>query len=237
VTDEREAFAREVARALAAPGDGPLAARFPGALVTAIAADAAPAERERLEIALGAVSRTLASLGVPAGRQFVLLAAGPPWPTGGRERLRSSLGIPVLAHDPHGPCFVAGRTDGGEPVEVSDELREAEALVVVGPATGGPGECRGGPFILCPGLASSATAAAWAAAARALGAAGAFAFAAEAERLLSVQLALLWDAAGRVAAGGGRERFAALAAAAGAGGASGAARGGPRAGAGTRETL
>ncbi len=211
------AFAREVARALAAPADGPLAARFPGALVTALAADAAGEGLERLETALAAVSRTLAGLGVPVGRQFVLLAAGSAWPAGARERLRAALGVPAIAHDPRGPCFVPGHTDAGERVEVSDELREAEALVVVGPATGGADGLRGGPFILCPGLASAATAAAWTAAARGRGAAGAFAFAAAAERLLPVQLALLWDVEGRVVAGDGRERFAALAAAAGAG--------------------
>ena len=205
------AFADAVARALATPEDGPLGARFPAALVTAIVAWAAPDDRDRLAPALGATIARLVSLGVPQGRQYVLLAAGP----GGRSTiggdLRETLGVPVIAHDPAGACFVAGRSDDGSALEFSDELREAEALVVVGPAMDAGALPAGGPFLLCPGVASTRTRAAWRVCLERGGVGRALAFALEAERALPVQLAVLWDAEGRVVAGGGRERFAAAA--------------------------
>jgi hypothetical protein len=206
------AFAAAVERALAAPEDGPLAARFPAALVTAIAAAAGPGEEPRLQAALAATIATLESLGVTRGRQSVILAHGSAGAATVAPRLRAALGVPVLAHEPAGPVFLAGRERGGEPIELSDELREAESLVVVGPVgRGAASPC--GAFILCPGLASSRTASAWAARLAREGEAAAGDFAADAERAAPVDLAVLWDERGKVVAGGGRERFAAFAAA------------------------
>lgn len=204
-------FAEAVARALAAPEDGPLAARFPAALVTAIVAWAPADERDRLELALAATIARLAGLGVPRGRQFVLLAAGPDARTVESKDLRDKLGVPVMAHDPAGAFFVAGRAADGSALEFSDELREAEALVVVGPARHAGEPPSGGPFMLCPGVAAARTRDAYFATLARGGADAALAFALAAERALPVDLAVLWDADGRVIAGGGRERFAAVA--------------------------
>lgn len=204
-------FVDAVARALATPEDGPLGAQFPAALVTAIVAWAAPGERDRLAPALRATITRLVTLGVPQGRQYVLLAAEPDGRSAIGGDLRDTLGVPVIAHDPAGACFVAGRTADGSALEFSDELREAEALVVVGPAMDAGAVPAGGPFLLCPGVGATRTRDAWRASLERGGVAAALAFALEAERALPVQLAVLWDTEGRVVAGGGRERFAAAA--------------------------
>ncbi len=209
---EQVAFRRSVRAALATPEDGPLTQRFVAPLITAIVAGIGDGTIETLEIALDELVVALATMGVPRGRQFVLLAS----PAGEElaaepARLRDVLGIPVFAHTPDGTSFVAGRTPAGVPLELDDELREAEAIVTVGLATASPGQLRGGPFLLCPGVASARTAAAWQAACEPGGLAGALAFALAVEALAPVDLALTWDAAGRASAARGRARFAALA--------------------------
>jgi len=214
VTLAAEAFAAEVARALASPEDGPLTARFPAALVTAIAAAPDPARPERLETALAATIERLDLLGVPRGRQFVLLAGDAPGAGALPAALRRALGVPVIAHDPSGAAFVAGHAPDGTLLELNDELREAEALVVVGPAPR-DAALSGGPFLLCPGLVSARTALAWEQAAARGGPRAAWALALAAEREAPVDLAVLWDESGRVVVGGGRERFQAFARAAG----------------------
>jgi hypothetical protein len=203
-------FADAVTRALAVPADGPLGARFPAALVTAIVAWAPHDDRGRLATTLQATIARLVALGVPQGRQYVLLGAGPDGrPAGPLDR--DELGVPVIAHAPAGPAFVAGRTADGIRLEFSDELREAEALVVVGPAGSAGAEPGGGPFLLCPGVAATRTREAWQASLARGGVEAALAFALAAERALPVQLAVLWDQDGGVVAGGGRERFTAAA--------------------------
>jgi len=201
------AFEAAVREALRAPGGRPLAGRFPAPLVTAIVAGGAAAEGERLAAALAGTLEALERAGVPRGRQFVLLA------TGSRPAaapLRAALGVPVLEHDPEGPHFVVGRAGDGTPFEVDDELREAEAIVVVGPEAAGEGG-GAGLALLCPGVVSARTAAACALVRARAGGAAAGAFVLELERGLGVDLAVTWDARGAVLAEGGRERFEAMA--------------------------
>ena len=63
----------------------------------------------------------------------------------------------MLAHDPAARSgFHAGTLADGTPVELDDELREAEEVVIVGRLTGDRrGGLRGGPALLWPGLASA----------------------------------------------------------------------------------
>ncbi len=202
-----EAFAARVREALAAPEGGPLASRFTAPLVTALVAGAEAQDRERLEIALREVVNALHAVGVPRGRQFVLLGTLSPGPA--RDvvtQLRAALGVPVFAHDPLGAHFAVGTSASGASLELDDELREAEAVVVVGPARAGADGLEGGAGLLCPGVTSTATRAAWAAA-RTLAPGAAQAFSLAVEQAIPVDLALLWDASGAVAAGAGRERF------------------------------
>ena len=63
---------------------------------------------------------------------------------------------------------------------------------------------QGGPYLLCPGVASAVTRAAFAAVRAARGEAGALAFAAAAEQHVPVDLALWWSRAGGVLAASGR---------------------------------
>ncbi|HVQ26118.1 MAG TPA: hypothetical protein VMV01_13115 [Planctomycetota bacterium] len=206
------AFRARVRAALAAPEAGPLAARFPAPLITAIVAGADVGELERLELALTELIAGLAAVGVPRGRQFVLLGSLLPAPAGeSATRLRAALGVPVLVHDSRDADFVAGASPEGAPFELDSELREAEAVVVVGPARAGPDGLEGGAGLLCPGVASLRTRAAWEAARTAGGAPSANAFALALERAVPADLAVLWQADGTVTAGEGRALFAALA--------------------------
>jgi len=210
-------FERRVRDALAAPADGPLAEKLTASLVTAIVADAA--EAERLEGALAAVADGLARVGVPRGRQFVLLG-GADGLEPGRTRERAAalgprVGLRAFAHDPAGACFAAGRFADGAPIELDDELREAEAVVVVGHGSAAGGVVRGGPYLLLPGLASAATRRAFAAARAAAGERAALALALAAEHAVPVDLAVTWDPSGRVTAAAGRSTFSALARSAG----------------------
>ena len=208
-----ETFAARVRAALAAPEAGPLAARFPAPLITAIVAGAEPGDLERLETTLIELLAALAAVGVPRGRQFVLLGSLLPSPAGeSAARLREALGVPVLVHDPRDSDFVAGSSPEGEPIEMDSELREAEAVVVVGPARAGADGLEGGAGLLCPGVVSARTRAAWEAARTAGGPRAASAFALAVEHAVPVDLAVLWLDDATVTAGEGRARFAALAA-------------------------
>ena len=206
-----ESFAARVRAVLAAPETGPLAARFPAPLITAIVAGAEPEDLERLELALTELITALAAVGVPRGRQFVLLGSLMPAPASESVgRLRAALAVPVLVHDPRDSDFVAGHGPEGERFELDSELREAEAVVVVGPARAGADGLQGGVGLLCPGVVSAGTRAAWEAVRAAGGPHAANAFALALERAVPADLALLWHADGAVTAGEGRAQFAAL---------------------------
>ena len=211
----RADFGQRVRNALAAPEDGALATCFTAPLVTALVADASE-DPSRLALALSELIRALDRIGVPRTRQFVLLGGDPPM-GGAASRassLRGMLGVPVLVSEPGRVGFVAGRLADGTPVELDDELREAEAIVTVGGWSPDAAAPRGGAALLCPGVASAATRAAYAAA-RARGGGAAWAFALAAEREAPVDLSLAWDDSGRVVAASGRSAFAAHARAAG----------------------
>ncbi len=175
------AFGRAVDEALrrAVPGV------FVGASVTTVIADAR--DPERLAAVLGRLLAILPRAGVPRGRVTVLLAAGAegrPAEHGLTARLRASLGVPVLAHDPaHSACFVAGRVDALA-VELNDELREAESVLACGPLAGGE-DAEALRRLAVPGLASLATRAALAARPSARAAAAA---------TVAVDLAIGWRA-------------------------------------------
>jgi len=97
---------REALGRLAGEPAGGLAARFTAPLVTAIVAEAA--DDGWLAPALDEVSRALERVGVPRGRQFVLLGSSASEgasasPVGARAqavRLRESLSLTAFAHDP-----------------------------------------------------------------------------------------------------------------------------------------
>jgi len=212
VSIERDAFRRSVRGALACPLDGPLTTHLAAPLVTALIAEAGEGGREALEIALAEVVAALHKVGVPRGRQFVLLACSREGaPAGEPDRLRAALGIPVLVHDPEAAVFEVGRSASGVAFELNDDLREAEAVVAVGPTASARGQLRGGPFLLCPGVASARTIAAWRSVGEKGGDSAAVAFALEVEAAAPVDLALTWDAAGSATAARGRARFEALA--------------------------
>ena len=187
-------FRESVRRALADADGGPLGRRIRAATITAIIADARGDVRDAAAIA--ELVEALERAGVPRGRQFVLLGSDPPDLAAARDAarsLRASLGIPVLAHDPAGRArFLAGTLESGVPVELDDELREAEEVVLAGRfAAGESGELRGGPALLWPGLASARARAARSAAPDA---ASALAEAASAMALAPVDFALVWSA-------------------------------------------
>ncbi len=121
----------------------------PGA-ITAIAIDPRPAGVAAR--ALGFALATLARRGVASGRCFVLVADGD-------ESARSALaahGLPVVVHDAaRSRAFPAGRV-AGHAVELDDELREAEAIVALGPSPD-PAAQDPLPGAIVPALASSAT--------------------------------------------------------------------------------
>ena len=212
------AFRAEVRRALAAPLGGSLSRRFGAATVTALVGNARGDERD--VVALAELMDALVRVGVPRGRMLLLLAGERPGDAdaSGRAReLRDTLGVPVITHDgEHGAHFRVGALANGVEIQLDDELREAEAIVVVGRFSGEieAGVC-GGPAALVPGLASAATRRALLA-----GQAGSqsgvaarieavLAAAREACTLAPVDFALLWsdDDPPRVLAGVGTEVF------------------------------
>ncbi len=147
-------FRAAVRAALADAAGGPLGRRIRAATITAIVADARGDERDA--IALTELVDALERAGVPRGRQFVLLGSADAGALPAREaarRLRARLGIAVLAHDPLSRAsFHAGDLADGTRVELDDELREAEEVVIAGRFAAG----RGGPAAIWPGLASVA---------------------------------------------------------------------------------
>jgi hypothetical protein len=188
------AFRAEVRRALAAPLGGPLGRILHLPALTAVVADGREGEREA--VALAELLDALVRVGVPRGRQLVLLAHAP---AGASARLRAILGVPVIAHDPErSSAWVAGELDQGAALELDDDLREAEEVVLVGGCAADPRMgLRGGPAALWPGLGSAAAQAAHAAslpAEPATRAAAALANCRAALAHVPAALALLWDA-------------------------------------------
>jgi hypothetical protein len=214
-----EAFGHRVRDALEAPEGSPLATLFTAPLVTALVVDLREACFDpRLAQALNVVCDALERVGVPRGRQFVLAGGAlgdlVPRPEDWLAGLRRGFSLDVMLHDPT-RAFTAGRTPEGEPIELDDELREAEAILCIGRGFAATGQVHGGPYLLVPGVASLATRRAFETRRAYGGERGALAFALAAEAQAPVDLALTWDAKGHVRAGRGRTRFAALAHAAG----------------------
>jgi hypothetical protein len=213
VIPERGAFRTALRAALGgdARADG---VRFAAPLVTAIVADADAGPLPVFAPLLAESIDALAAAGIPRGRQFVLFVRT----DGGlaeieRSAWREVLGVPVLVHDPAGTTFRVRAT--APAVDLDDELREAEAIVTIGPAASAADRFEGGPLLLCPGAAGPATVAEWRRRRDTDGLAGAIAFSLEVERHAPVDLAVTWDPSGRVIAAAGATAFAALARAAG----------------------
>lgn len=205
-------FRGAVRRALASPLGATLAQRFPAPHVTVLVGDAEL--RSHDEVALVEVAEALTRVGLPRGRMMTLLAGTQPLDALRRERARELhdiLGMPVVLHDPFGGAsFAVGTTASGLHLQLDDELREAEAVVVVGEfANDHVRGLHGGPFALLPGLASAQTRAQWSEGLRADAAGGAntqlLDSAREVLALVQVDLALVWDESDppRVCAGGG----------------------------------
>ncbi len=153
-----EAFRVAVRQALADAYGGPLARRIVAGTTTAIVADACGDVLD--DVALEEVSAALVRAGVPRGRQFVLLGSEVPAVARAGARasgLRAQLGIPVIAHDPDGPCYVAGHLPDGRRVEFDDELREAEEVLFVGRCMRVVPDGRGGTGTVWPGVAGRAS--------------------------------------------------------------------------------
>ncbi len=205
------AFRAAVRSALAGLLDPSLSARFAAPYMTALLADART--DARTDLALAELVAALVSVGLPRGRLFVLLGGeGPPRSAEERARtLAASLAVPVLVHDPTAAAFTAGRLADGTPIALDDELREAEAIVSVGFCSGAAGVVRGGPYLLCPGVAAASTRSAFALERAARGEGGALAFAAAAEALVPVDLAVWWSDNDRVLAASGRSALECIA--------------------------
>lgn len=208
------AFRAEVRRALSQSVGLSLAQAFAAPKVTVIVADASVSERD--VIALSELVESLVRVGTSRGRCMLLLShAGPESPAAAvktqAKQLRATLGMPVVVHDPAEKSdWIPGAVDGIGECALDDELREAEAVVLVGRwSRRKDGEVHGGPALLLPGLADPATRARWGA--------GADRDARDAATravtaIVPVDYALLWDASDppRVRAGSGAELFAAL---------------------------
>lgn len=201
------AFRAEVRRALASPLGGALAQQFPSPRVTAIVGDAHGSERDTT--ALAELVEALVQVGLPRGRMFVLLAGATGVGESLRERarmLRDTLGMPVIPHDPaRTAAFRAGVLPNLGALELDDELREAEGVIVAGSFSRHPsGEIQGGPAALLPGLANADTRARLARCDDVDGLVRA------AAALVGVDFALIWSADDppRLCAGEGRAVFA-----------------------------
>lgn len=193
-------FRGAVRRALAVPMGATLAQRFPAPHVTVLVGDADL--RSHDEVALAEVAEALTRVGLPRGRMMTLLAGTEPLDAARRERAREMhdiLGMPVVLHDPiGGASFAVGTTASGFTIQLDDELREAEAVVVVGEfANDHARGVHGGPFALLPGLASDETRERWANQMKASGEGSTDAWLLESARevlaLVKVDLALVWD--------------------------------------------
>ena len=147
-----------VEHAKGAPGD-PLAALLaqapapPFGASLLIAIDGAPGPAERLPALITAVARVWS---IPPGRVTVLLAASESGPADvalARELTHAS-GALTLVHDPErSTCCLFGEGPHGVPLEMNDELREAEAVLSASVLAERPA--------LFPGLASARALAAW----------------------------------------------------------------------------
>ena len=198
-----EDFRERVTAAVGAPIDGTLGSRFVAPLVTWLVADASAGDE--LADALAGTMRALERVGVLRGRQFVLLGGEASVSAEARARaraLRAILGVPVLVHDPAREGFVAGTLADGTAIELDDELREAEAIVVV---AGGSPEAIAGAVV--PGVSCAGTRAACARAVE-QGAVARWAFVRAAEAQAPIDLMVWWDASGAVSAASGREALA-----------------------------
>ena len=189
-------FRAAVRQALAAPEGLTLAQRFAAPMVTVIVAEAAGGAHE--QTALAELTSALARVGLSRGRMMLLLAGTEPLDAAARasgRRLQEVLGIPVVLHDPiAAPCFEIGRLRDGTPIALDDELREAEAIVLVGEYSRGSRTSRcAGPFSLVPGLASPATHATFATLGNRAGLVAQESFLAEVLTLVPIDLALVWD--------------------------------------------
>ena len=154
-----ETFAGRLAAALASPEGGPLGVLLHAPTVTVIVAD--PRDDAWLEAGLPVMLAALDRAGVWRGRALVLLAETAPEGRGpeAARALRRVLGVPVIAHDgARSSCYGAGRTPAGVLVELNDELREAEAIVVFAAARAAAGDDPGASGLVFPGLASRASA-------------------------------------------------------------------------------
>jgi hypothetical protein len=150
--------ARRIEHAKGAPGD-PLAALLaqapapPFGVSLLIAIDAAPDPAERLPALIAAVSRVWS---IPPGRMTVLLAA-PESGAADAARARELTGVSgvlTLVHDPErSTCCGFGIGPHGVPLEMNDELREAEAVLSASAGAERPA--------LFPGLASARALALW----------------------------------------------------------------------------
>lgn len=205
-------FRGAVRRALATPQGASLTQRFPAPHVTVLVGDARLASHD--EVALAEVAEALTRVGLPRGRMMTLLSGTQPIDAARRERAREMhdmLGMPVVLHDPiHGAGFTVGTTRHGLLVQLDDELREAEAVVLIGEfANDHVRGAHGGPFALLPGLASADTRARLEARQQEAGPGNAYAVLKEAAgemlALVQVDLALVWDESDPpiVRAGGG----------------------------------
>jgi hypothetical protein len=167
--------------------------------------------------ALACTVAALAAVGVPRGRQFVLLGhADEPAPgaASAARALREVLGVPVLLHEPRGASFEAGRLAEGTPVALDDELREAEAIVAVGRLLRSPRGIEGAPALLCPGVAAPALRARDRSA-REHSCAARLALWREVDALAPLDLVLAWEEHGGVRAQSGRALLEQLASSAG----------------------
>jgi hypothetical protein len=150
-------FGEAVGRALERPAGGPLASAIPTAAQTVIVLDP---DDPRAPAALPVVIEALVRTGHARGRLLVLAAAtGPPPASAAAQALREAAGsVPVVFHDPdRSAAFRVGRAAAID-VDVDDELREAEAVVVLGAiASSASGARRPAEWLIVPGLAVRAT--------------------------------------------------------------------------------
>ena len=178
--------------ALLAPTGARLEQVFHAPFVTVLLAerDGGEAGRAALELARDELSRR----GVACGRQMVLLASTRPPGASHRDEakaLRARLGIPVVLHDPERSPSMLSSGEDPLAIELDDELREAEAVMVVSAIrnSGRFGE-GGGEELLLPGAASAATLRRCEA--LAVHAEGRTALARAAARSCTIDYALLW---------------------------------------------
>jgi hypothetical protein len=176
---DARAFEDAVARALAPA----LARALVAPARTAIVAD--PAEPNRVAAALPALLAAMRSAGVLGGGTFVLAAAdrGRAAAAETARLWRESAGIPVVLHDPgRSPACRIVRGGSGEWLALDDELRESEAIVLIGGVRLAPdGTWDGGSRLILPGLSPAGEEPRDAHEAR------------DAARRLGVDLALLWS--------------------------------------------